>query len=208
MTRIIGTIVVLVVVALITGAIGVYSGLYNVAATAHHWGITYAVLDTARKRSIEGHAAGIVAPANLDTQARVVAGTSHFSTHCSVCHSAPGVDAEDMAEGMYPQPPVLTDVSKRFTPAQLFWILKNGIKMSGMPSWADHGDEAMWNIVAFLEELPKIDKQHYAELVKASVAAGGHHMQGGGTTGGMEMGGMKMSPDPKSIDSAPSESQH
>ena len=138
------------------------------------------------------HAAGIATPTDLDSQSRIVDGVSHFSTHCASCHSAPGVDAEDMAGGMCPAPPVLTEVSKRCTPAQMFWILQNRIKMSGMPSWADHGDTALWNIVAFLEKLPGIDKQHYAELVKVSVAAGGHQMQGGGTN----MSGMNMKMDP------------
>jgi mono/diheme cytochrome c family protein len=188
MRKIIGTVIVLVAVGLVGGAAFAYSGAYDVAATDPHWPITYRVLDAARVRSIKVHAAGIAAPADLDSQARVVAGTSHFAEHCSTCHSAPGVEASDMADGMYPKPPALTDVAQRYTPGELFWILKNGIKMSGMPSWGDHGDDDLWNAVAFMEKLPGMTEEDYGRLVMASMAAGGHHMHGGHAMGGMNMG--------------------
>ncbi len=88
---------------------------------------------------------------------------------------------------MYPKPPVLTHVASRRTPAELFWILKHGIKMSGMPAWGDHGDPALWNIVAFLEHLPDTDARQYAELTREAAAAGGHHMHGAAAMGGMDM---------------------
>jgi len=187
MRKIIGTFVVLAVLGVAGAVAFIYSGIYNVAADDPHLPITYWALQTARDRSIKVHAAGIVPPADLDSQARIVAGTSHFSTHCAECHSAPGVEAEDLAEGMYPKPPVLTNVSHRFTPGELFWILKNGIKMSGMPSWGDHGDDALWNAVAFLEKLPGMTPEAYGKLVVAAQAAGGHHMHGGATDGGAQM---------------------
>lgn len=206
MKKIIGTIVVLVLIGLGTGAAGLYGGFYDVGADAPHWPLTYRLLDTARVRSIKVHASGIVAPTDLKEHSHLVEGASHFSTHCAVCHSAPGVEAEDMADGMYPHPPALTDVSKRYTPGELFWILKHGIKMSGMPAWADHGDEALWNIVALLEALPTLSPKDYAALVVAANAAGGHHMHGGSM---MNMGNMPMPPEPAgtSAPSAPA-SQH
>ena len=176
--------------AVVGGALFLYSGAYDVGADAPHWPVTYRILDEARVRSIKAHADGIAAPADLGSQARVVAGTAHFAAHCAVCHSAPGVDAEDMADGMYPKPPVLTHVSDRYTPGELFWILKNGIKMSGMPSWGDHGDDQLWNAVAFLEKLPGMTPEQYGALVKEAEAAGGHDMGKG--QGGMSMSGMDM----------------
>jgi mono/diheme cytochrome c family protein len=195
MRKIIGTLLVLAVLGVAGAAAFIYSGAYNIAADDPHWPVTYRLMQTARDRSIKAHAAGIAPPADLGTEARVVAGTSHFSEHCSTCHSAPGVEAEDLAEGMYPKPPVLTNVASRFTPGELFWILKNGIKMSGMPSWADHGDDELWNAVAFLEKLPGMTPEQYGKLVVAAQAAGGHHMHGGAGDGqmGMSMPGMDMS---------------
>ena len=184
MRTIIGTIVVLVFLGVAGAAAFVYAGVFNVAATDQHSTFVYAILENARIRSIKAHAAGIAPPSDLDSQARVVDGTSHFAEHCSSCHSAPGVEASDMADGMYPKPPVLTDVTRRYTPGELFWILKNGIKMSGMPSWADHGDDELWNTVAFMERLPEMSEQDYGKLVMASMAAGGHHMHGDATMDG------------------------
>jgi mono/diheme cytochrome c family protein len=158
MKRFLGTAFTLVLMAVAAGAALMWSGVVSVAANDPHLPVTQWILDTGRIRSIKMHAAGIVSPGNLADRARVVGGTAHFAEHCAGCHSAPGVGAEDMAEGMYPKPPALTEAARRWTPGELFWILKNGIKMSGMPSWADHGDEALWDIVAFLEKAARDER--------------------------------------------------
>ena len=189
MKNIIPSITVLILVVLVGGAAITYSGVYNVAATDPHWPLTRWLIETARVRSIKAHASDVVAPTDLGTQARIVAGTSHFSDHCVVCHGGPGVDADDMAEGMYPKPPALTDAAKQYTPGELFWILKNGIKMTAMPSWGDHGDEDLWNTVAFLERLPGMKHEEYEALTTAAEAAGGHHKHGAGE---MDMPGHDM----------------
>jgi mono/diheme cytochrome c family protein len=176
MKRIVLTIVA-TILAIVIGGLGfIYSGAYNLAATSHHWPVAHWAIETARVRSVKAHAAGILIPPDLDTQVRVVTGVSHYAEECAPCHAAPGVAPEDIAEGMYPKPPALT--APKWTPAELFWIVKNGIKMSGMPSWRNHSDEDLWAIVAFLENLPAMTPERYRELVKYSKAAGGHHMHG------------------------------
>jgi hypothetical protein len=75
---------------------------------------------------------------------------------------------------MYPQPPVLTDSAKEWSPSELFWIIRNGIKMSGMPAWPARSDDDLWDIIAFLQKLPSMSEQEYANLVKEAIAAGGH----------------------------------
>ena len=187
MLKVFFTVVVLAAIAVLGAGGYVYFGAFNVAATENHSDFVYAVLNTARVRSIKAHAAGIQPPPDLSSQTRIVNGTSHFAEHCAMCHSAPGVEAQDLAEGMYPKPPVLTDVAKRYTPGELFWILKNGIKMSGMPSWGDHGDDDLWNTVAFMETLSGMSEQDYGKLVMASMQAGGHHMHGGMNMDHMDM---------------------
>jgi mono/diheme cytochrome c family protein len=175
-TVIVSVAAVALAAALIVGAF-IYLGIFNVAADDPHWPVTYRIMETARVRSIATHAASIQAPPDLDDHARIVAGTSHFSEHCSACHSAPGVEADDMAEGMYPKPPTLIAARLKWTPSELFWIVKHGIKMSGMPSWADHSDDDLWNTVAFLEQLPGMSQADYERLVEES-KAGGHAMHG------------------------------
>jgi mono/diheme cytochrome c family protein len=80
----------------------------------------------------------------------------------------------EIAQGLYPLPPDLAKVAPLYPPAELFWILKHGIKMTGMPAWSDHSDEELWATVGLLEKLPDMSKQDYARLVTASMAHGGH----------------------------------
>lgn len=179
MKRIVVTIVVLVAIALLGGVAFIYSGIYDVSAAGAYWPITRWAVETTRTRSIEVHAVGIAAPQSLGDDRRIVVGVEHYADHCAVCHGAPGVAKNDIAAGMYPPPPDLTHIKDQFTAAELFWILKHGIKMTGMPSWADHSDDELWDIVAFLEKLPAMSPDEYKRLVAAAtVQAGHHHMEG------------------------------
>lgn len=179
MRTIIATLAVVIVIAVLGGLGFIYSGVYHVRATDPHWDLTYWLLDTARSRSIEVHAAGIRVPPGLDGQEKIVIGTEHFAAHCVVCHGAPGVPVGDIAKGLYPQPPNLARAAERLSPAELFWVIKNGIKMSGMPAWADHSDGELWATVAFLQKLPGMSEEDYRKLVMASMAHSGHRNAGG-----------------------------
>ena len=158
----------------------IYAGVYDVAATTPHWPIAAAIIETARIHSIKAHAAGIETPPGLDDPAKVLIGVEHYAAHCAICHGAPGVPRGDIGRGLYPAPPDLAKAALLYTPAELFWILKHGIKMTGMPAWSDHSDEELWATVAFLEKLPGMSEQDYARLVMASMAHGGHHHPGSG----------------------------
>jgi len=175
MRSVIAAILVTGLVVVLAGLAFIYSGLYDVAATGPDWAVTRWVLETARARSIKAHAAGVEAPHRLDNPATILIGVEHFAAHCAVCHGAPGVPKGDIAAGLNPQPPDLTHASTRYTPSELFWILKHGIKMTGMPAWSDHSDEQLWATVAFVQKLPGMSEQDYAKLVMASLAQGGHH---------------------------------
>ena len=95
-------------------------------------------------------------------------GASHYSDHCAICHRAPDIERGDLTKGLYPRPPGPPDATCSYTPAALFWIVKHGIKMTGMPSWADHSDGELWATVAFIEKLPGMANQDYEKLVAAS----------------------------------------
>jgi mono/diheme cytochrome c family protein len=173
------TILVTVIVAygvLILGGVGfIYSGAYDIGSDAPHWSLTYQVFETARIRSIKAHAAGITPPGGMNDEAKVLMGTEHFADHCAVCHGAPGVPKGEIAQGLYPQPPDLAVTSQGYTDAELFWIVKHGIKMTGMPGWADHGDDELWATVAFLRKLPGMTPNDYAKLVMQVMSHGGQH---------------------------------
>lgn len=173
--RVFVTIAVVLALALLGGAGFIYSGFYNVAATDPHWDLTEQILETMRTRSIKAHAAGITVPANLNSPDKFVTGVEHFAAHCAVCHGAPDVPKGDIGKGLYPSPPDLAQTSKRLSDTEMFWVIKNGIKATGMPAWADHSDEEIWATVAFLKKLPGMTSEEYAKLIMASMRHGGHH---------------------------------
>jgi len=66
---------------------------------------------------------------------------------------------------MNPSPPYLLDQSRRWTPNQLFWIVRNGVKMTGMPAWGlTQSDAEVWNLVAFLEAMPDLAPADYQKM--------------------------------------------
>ena len=167
---IVATLVVAVAVALGWG----YSGQYNVAADVPHWDVTTRVLATVRERSIATGAADLTVP-NLADPALIALGAEHYAGMCTGCHLAPGMGDNEMRQGLYPQPPNLSERRHR-SPAQSFWIIKHGIKMSGMPAWGvTHDDEAIWGLVAFLQQLPTMDAAVYAAFTQDKGAADHDH---------------------------------
>jgi len=169
------SLLIAVLVAVTVGGAVIYAGVYDVAATTPHWPVAGAIIETARVHSIKAHAAGIAVPPGLDDPAKVLIGVEHYAAHCAVCHGAPGVPKGDIGRGLYPPPPNLAKTAALYSPAELFWTLKHGIKMTGMPAWSDHSDEELWATVAFVEKMPGMSEQEYAGLVMAGMAHGGHH---------------------------------
>jgi mono/diheme cytochrome c family protein len=126
--RAITTVLIAALVVLLSGFVVIYAGVYDVSATVPHWPVTRWVMETARIRSIKAHAAGIAVPPNFDDPAKIPIGVEHFAAHCAVCHGAPGVPRGDIAQGLYPPPPDLAKTARLYSSAELFWIVKHGIK--------------------------------------------------------------------------------
>ena len=154
----------------VIGAVGligatsfIYFGAFNIAADDRHTKPIYWLLETLRDRSIAMRASDIKVPP-LDDPTMISAGGADYNEMCTGCHLQPGVEQSELASAMYPQPPSLARV-KREQPAETFWIIKHGIKMSGMPAWgATHDDKRMWAIVAFLQQLPRLTPVQYQIL--------------------------------------------
>lgn len=154
----------LVIVAAVSLAI--YSGVYNFAADIPHTGPVYWLLETARERSIAVRAADIVVPGDLDDPKRIASGAGQYAEMCSFCHLAPGMKRTEISRGLYPRAPELRR-GNDLTPAEEFWVVKHGVKMTGMPAWGvTHSDEILWDVVAFLRKLPELSPEQYQALVK------------------------------------------
>lgn len=155
----------------------VWSGVYNIGADDPHWRPTHALLEAVRERSIETRAGQLQVPGDLADPARIRQGAGNYAAMCTGCHLAPGMAQTELSKGLYPAPPDLT--KRTVDAAEAFWVIKHGVKASGMPAWGlSMEDEYIWNMAAFLQELPKLDAARYQALVASSEG----HAHGGGET--------------------------
>jgi mono/diheme cytochrome c family protein len=147
-------------------AVVIHTGLYNIAADVPHTQPVYWLFETVRDRSVATRARDIVVPKDLDDANRISKGAGQYAEMCSGCHLAPGMKRTEISRGLYPRAPELrrqTDL----TPAEQFWIVKHGVKMTGMPAWGvTHQDELLWDVVAFVRKLPQLTPEQYEALVK------------------------------------------
>lgn len=170
------TVIILIAVALTAlagGALFVYSGVYNVAATEQHTAPVYWLLNVAMRRAVKHHADEIAVPPLTDP-AFVTHGSRLYRLHCVQCHGAPGVAPESFALGMMPLPANLALTAREWrNPAELFWVIKFGIKTSGMPAWEFRlSDADLWAVVAFVRTLPLQSPREYAARVQAAERGG------------------------------------
>ncbi len=155
-------IVGLLLLALLIVLIIVYSGGYNVAATEPHSPVSRWALNTTMHNAVEARApdAEDLPPLSV---ADVAAGAGAYKAMCEHCHGAPGAERAEWAAHMLPMPPHLTEAAAGWEPAEIYWILQNGVKMSGMPAFGPfHSDEELWNITAFVDRLPAMTQEEYA----------------------------------------------
>lgn len=159
-----------------------YAGVPEPAADAPHGAMVHRLIEWARERAIARRVAGIVAPADLSSPERVRRGAGNYQAMCAGCHLAPGGGDSEIRLGLYPSPPDLTreaagaDTGGR-TDARRFWIIKHGIKASGMPAWSKGGmdDATIWDLTALVKALPDMSAQDYRRQVEASA---GHSHSG------------------------------
>ena len=161
-TRVAGALLVLIGAA----AVGIYSGLYNIAADVPHTQPLYWLLETIRERSVEARARDIIVPNDLKDPNRISRGAGQYADMCSGCHLAPGMKRTEISQGLYPRAPELRRTTT-LTPEEQFWVVKHGIKMTGMPAWGvTHADDLLWDVVAFVRKLPELSPEQYETLVK------------------------------------------
>lgn len=175
--KLLWTITAVVVAASAALAAFAWSGIYGIGADDPHSRPVVALVTTVRDRSVGARAASIAVPADLASEARIRQGAGNYDAMCTTCHLSPGLEGSELSRGLYPAPPRLDKV--KVDPAQAFWVVKHGIKASGMPAWGKSmGDAYIWNMVAFLGALPGLDAEKYRTLVAES---GGHSHEGGET---------------------------
>ncbi|MBB6183774.1 c-type cytochrome [Oleiagrimonas soli] len=159
----IGSLILVVVLGAVALGAWVYSGLYDIGADAPHWTVTRKAIAVLRERSIDTRAAKITDIPDLDDPALIRLGAAHYREMCTGCHLAPGMHDSELRTGLYPQPPDLTRFAPE--PAEAFWVIKHGVKMTAMPAWGKtHDDHKIWAMVAYLEKQPGLSAAQYQAL--------------------------------------------
>ena len=163
-------VALLLVIVAAFGAIFIYMGIYNIGADAPHSRWVYNMLDSLREHSIASYSKDIKPPADLNDPKRISAGAGLYNEMCTGCHLGPGLEKSEMSQGLYPPAPELAKGNDH-TPAQMFWIIKHGVKLSAMPAWGKtHDDQLIWDMVAFLRQLPKMSPEQYKAAVASAPA--------------------------------------
>jgi mono/diheme cytochrome c family protein len=153
----------LAILAAIAAAVFFFGGYYSVAATEEDPKMVDWTLARVRQASIANHATDS-APVALDDPAVVQAGARAYSERgCVTCHGAPGVNWAKFSEGMRPYPPNLKELAEQREPQQLFWVIKHGIKLTGMPGFGliEVPDRELWTIAAFVKKLPVVSEDDF-----------------------------------------------
>ncbi len=171
MTRIVGALAAFLLTSALGALAFVWSGWYDISANVQHTQPVYSVLEKTMHQSVKLRASAIDAPA-LDTPAMVSRGAACYVDKCVQCHGGPGMAQAEIGRSMQPLPGPLVDASAKWRPSELYWITRNGIKMSGMPAWQHRLPDAdLWALVAFMQRLPALTATEFRGLAESGAAA-------------------------------------
>ena len=161
--RFLSLIGILAIAAAIAAGVYFLGGFYSISAMQKDPAIVAAALAGVREASISRHG-NDTPPMPLDDPAVVQAGARAFLAQgCVNCHGGPGVKWAKFSEGLSPSPPDLKESVGDLQPGEIFWVIKNGINMTGMPSFGmiEVSDQDIWKIVAFIKKLPMVSEENF-----------------------------------------------
>ena len=150
---------------LVGGAL-LWAGWYHIGSTRQHLQLVHTVLEEGMRKSVQHHARDVAVPV-LGAPAQLARGAVIYRDHCAQCHGGPGFAQADYGKSMQPVPGPLVAATRRWQPRELYWITRNGIKMSGMPAWEYHlSEEELWAVVAFMQTMPTLTPAAYADATR------------------------------------------
>lgn len=161
------TILGIGIIAIVAVIAGAYSGIPDISATKPEGKILGWLLSTTKDHSISTRAEKIQAPL-LEDSLMIAKGFEHYNEMCVTCHGAPGKKPDEFAQGLNPHPPDLSISTRDMSPAEMYLVVRDGIKMTGMPGFsATHSDSEVWDIVAFLKHLQTMSPEEYSAFQKS-----------------------------------------
>jgi mono/diheme cytochrome c family protein len=165
---VLGTLAAIAAVGAAAALAIIFGGLYNVSATEQHTAPVFWALEFSMRNAVKRRARDIQAPALADP-ALVHRGLALHRDACLQCHGAPGVSPHDVGKALMPAPNNLVQAAREWSAAEIYWVTKNGLKMTGMPAWGlRFADDDLWAIVAFVKHLPRLSVAEYDAMARAA----------------------------------------
>lgn len=168
MRSVIKAFLLLVGIGIVVGAaMLLYIGSRGISAKAEPGRLETVMARTMRRFAVPSGERDLKNPVALTNEV-VAAGMSHYADHCAACHGNDGSGETTIGVGMYPKPPDMRlSPTQSLTDGELFYIIENGIRLTGMPAWGDgtpEGAEGSWHLVHLIRKLPTLTEEQIAQM--------------------------------------------
>ena len=158
------TTVALVLVGAIVGVS--YLAATGLSARATPGSLETALARAARRLAVPRAVRNMDNPVPLSDEV-LAEGRAHFADHCASCHANDGSGNTEMGQSLFPKAPDMATVSQELTDGELFYVIEQGIRFTGMPGWGTgtpEGEEASWHLVHFIRHLPQVRNSEIEEM--------------------------------------------
>jgi len=154
------------------------AGLIIICAWLVHYGLSARTRPTMMEAVIARSVRRLATPARMRgarnpvplTAGALAEGRAHWADHCATCHANDGSGNTEIGRNLYPKAPDMRRPrTQELTDGELFSIIKNGVRLTGMPAWGDpagHDDAENWKLVHFIRHLSKLTPEETAEMEK------------------------------------------
>jgi mono/diheme cytochrome c family protein len=164
-------------IVLIAAAVALFGVVVAVGASFLHEGLSARAKPSALEAMVARRARHMAVPSKArQTQNPVLASAEdmrdarlHFADHCAICHANDGGGETLIGKGLYPKPPDLRLAeTQNLSDGELFWIIENGVRFTGMPAFSSGGEHGgalgSWKLVHFIRHLPHLTAEERIEM--------------------------------------------
>lgn len=162
-----GVVAALAVVGLLLVGLWLFvrGGVYDVAATSPHLQPVHSLLETTMRHAVRRRARGIDVPA-IEGSRIATDGAACYRLHCLQCHGGPGMAPGPMGRSMQPLPGPLVGAAQEWRAAEIYWITRHGIKLTGMPAWQNRlRDPELWAVVFFVLQMADVTPMAFRQVM-------------------------------------------
>jgi mono/diheme cytochrome c family protein len=157
---------IVVVIAVVIGGLLFYVRGHGFSAREEPTWMERVMAQNARKIATPADAKTLRNPRQQQSEEMMSEADEHFVEHCSICHGIDGRGDTTIGRNLYPKVPDMTEPqTQELSDGELYYIIFNGIRLTGMPAWgSEDKPEAIWDLVALIRRLPKLSPEESKRL--------------------------------------------